>query len=115
MLSRYHESFYTPTTEILNSLGFFGDVYHKNKTDVIDSEGIKVELPGVKSSDVELTVEGRSLRITAKSRLGKEFSYTYSLRSVVDESAIEAHFEDGLLEIKLPKKQELKSRKIPIK
>jgi HSP20 family molecular chaperone IbpA len=115
MLSRYHESFYTPTTEILNSLGFFGDVYHKHKSDVIDSEGIKVELPGVKSSDVEITVEGRLLKVTAKSRLGKEFSYTYSLRSAVDESAIEAHFEDGLLEVKLPKKQELKSRKIPIK
>lgn len=115
MLSKYHENFYTPTTEILNSLGFFGDVYHKSKSDIIDSEGIKVELPGVKSCDVEITVEGRLLKINAKSRLGKEFSYTYSLRSAVDESSIEAHFEDGLLEVKLPKKQELKSRKIPIK
>jgi HSP20 family molecular chaperone IbpA len=59
-------------------------------------------------------VDGRTLKVSGKSRHGKEFSYTYTLRSTVDDSAIAASFQDGLLEISLPKKQETTVRKIPI-
>lgn len=116
MLTRYYDSFRSPSTfDILDSFGFFGDTSPtRRRTDLIDDEGIKIEMPGVKSSDLDISVEGRILKVAGKARTGKEFSYTYTLKTSVDESSIEAHLEDGLLEIKLPKKTETKARKIPI-
>jgi HSP20 family protein len=87
----------------------------QHDVDSIDEKGIKIELPGVKSSNLDVSVQGRTLKVTGKSRHGKEFSYVYSLKSSVDESAITAKFEDGLLDITLPKKSsETTVRKIVI-
>lgn len=80
----------------------------------IDEEGIKVEMPGVNSSNLDIKVEGKSLKISGKSRHDKEFSYTYSISSNVDVEAITASLQDGLLDIKLPKRPETPTRKIPI-
>ena len=115
MLTRYYDNFRSPTIDLLDSFGFFGDstIQHR-RADTVDSGGIKIEMPGVKQSDLEVTVEGRTLKISAKSRTGKEYAYTYTLKSCVDEGGIEAHLQDGLLEISLPKKAESKARKIPI-
>lgn len=114
MITRYHDGFRTPTFDLLDSFGFFGDLQSRTRSDVIDDEGIKIEMPGVKSSDLEVTVEGKTLKVSGKSRHGKEFSYSYALKSTVDENSVTAHLQDGLLEIKLPKKLETKSKKIPI-
>jgi HSP20 family protein len=114
MITRYYDGFRTPTFDLLDSFGFFGDLQTKTRSDSIDDEGIKIEMPGVKSSDLEVTVEGKTLKVSGKSRLGKEFSYAYTLKSLVDENSVTAHLQDGLLEIKLPKKLETKAKKIPI-
>jgi HSP20 family protein len=112
MLTRYYDTFRSPALDLFD---FFGDATHSRpRSDTIDEEGIKIEMPGVKSSDLDVSVEGRILKIAGKSRHGKEYSYTYTLKSVVDESLVEAKLQDGLLEIKLPKKLESKARKIPI-
>lgn len=115
MFTRYYDNLRPPTIDLLDTFGFFGDIpTTRRRTDSIDDEGVKIEMPGVKTSDLDISVEGRILKITAKSRLGKEYSYSYTLKSSVDETLIGAHLEDGLLEIKLPKKAESKVRKIPI-
>ena len=115
MLTRYYDNFRSPAFEILDSFGFFNeDSTTKSRAELIDEEGIKIEMPGVKHGDLEISVDGRLLKVVGKSRHGKNFSYTYSLRNSVDESTIEAKLQDGLLEIKLPKKAETKTRKIPI-
>jgi HSP20 family protein len=114
MLTRY-EKFHSPTLDLLDSFGFFGELSSaKPRADTIDNEGIKIEMPGVNSADLEVLVEGRLLKVSGKSRHGKEFSYTYTLRGAVDETLIKAHLQDGLLEISLPKKADSKARKIPI-
>lgn len=79
---------------------------------IIDDTGIKIELPGVKVSNIDIVVEGKNLKVSGKSRHGKEFSYTYVLKSNIDDALISAKFEDGLLDISLPKKTESSSRKI---
>ena len=116
MMTKYYDGFRTHPFDILDAFGFFGSelTSTKNRTDVIDGEGIKIEMPGVSQSDLEVTVDNRVLKISAKSRHGKEFSHTYSLKSGVDEGSIEAHLQDGLLEVKLPKKKEAQARRIPI-
>lgn len=115
MLTRYYDNFRSPTLDLLDAFGFLNEpTLTRTRADTIDDTGIKIEMPGVKQSDLEITVEGRTLKVSGKSRHGKEFSYTYALKSAVDESAINAKLQDGLLEIQLPKKSETKARKIPI-
>jgi HSP20 family molecular chaperone IbpA len=111
MLTRYHEPFFS------TALDLFPDVMWSSskRSDTIDKDGLKIELPGVKPSDLDVVVEGKSLLVKGKSRLGKDFSYSYSLSSKVNIEGIVAKFADGLLEISLPKKEiETQTRRINI-
>lgn len=115
MLSRYYDTMRSPMFDVFDTFKLLNDVNLSSRYDTIDEEGIKIEMPGVKPSDVEITVEGRYLKVSGKSRHGKEFSYHYSLKSSTDSDAIVAKLQDGLLDIKLPKKQsETSVRKIEI-
>ena len=93
MLVRYNDTMRTSMFDLLDSFKFFND-YERNvsryRNDTIDEEGVKIELPGIKVSDVDVVVDGRSLKITGKSRHGTEFSYLYTLKSTVDETATAA-------------------------
>ena len=117
MLTWYYDTVRTPASEFFDILKTFDDLDKlptRKLKDVFDEEGLKIEMPGVKSSDLDLTVEGRTLKVKGKSRHGRDFSYTYSLHSNVDSEAISAKLQDGLLEISLPKKPESTPRKITI-
>jgi HSP20 family protein len=114
MLTRYYDSFRNPTIDLFDAFKIFDDYEKTYKSETIDNEGVKIELPGVKASDVDVSVEGKMLRITGKSRHGKDFKYVYSLKSNADESNISAKLEDGLLSITIPKKSEQSIRKILI-
>lgn len=106
MLSRYYDTTLSPVFDVFDTFKLLNDFEPvTNRHATIDDEGIKIELPGVKPSDVDVSVKGRTLNIAGKSRHGKEFSYHYSLRSTIDVDAITARLQDGLLDIKLPKKQ----------
>lgn len=114
MLSLYNQF---PVFDILDAIHYIND-HDKSVTrrsrDLIDDSGIKIEMPGVKATDLDITIEGRTLKVTGKSRHGKEFSYSYVLKSGVDDASITSTLQDGLLEITLPKKKEVTARKIPI-
>lgn len=117
MLVRYNDTMRIPTFDLLDSFRLFGDFDRsasRHRNDTIEEEGVKIELPGVKASDVDVTVDGRTLKVTGKSRHGTEFSYVYTLKSIVDDSAITAQLTDGLLTISLPKKAEHSARKITV-
>jgi len=116
MFFRYHDTVRTPMFDIFDTLNALGEssVHStRHRFDVVDEEGIKIELPGVKSSEVDVITEGRILKVSGKSRYGKEFTYKYSLKDSVDESSITASLQDGLLSIILPKK-ESSTRKITV-
>lgn len=118
MLNRYYDTMRTPTfIDLFEPLKLLNEVegtYRYHRADTIDEEGIKIELPGVKPSDVDISVENKTLKVTGKSRHNKEFSYSYVLKSNIDDSAITANLQDGLLTITLPKKPESAPRKITI-
>jgi HSP20 family protein len=113
MLTWYYD---TPRSYRFDLFDVFEDLTKKPKSlkDQIDETGIKIEMPGVTSSDLEVTVEGKLLKIKGKSRHGKEYSYSYSLGSTADESRITASLKDGLLELSIPKRQEASARKIQV-
>jgi HSP20 family protein len=91
---------------------------------------IEAELPGLELSDLEIFVTGRN-QFTLKGErkppavengvahrqergFGK-FVRTIALPYAVDENAVEARFENGVLKVRLPKHEMAKPRKIEIK
>ena len=90
---------------------------------------VKAELPGMKVEDVEVSVVDETLTIKGEKKTEnevKEEDYHHSERSYgrfyrsiglpskVDTKKIEANYEDGVLEISLPKAVEVKTRKITV-
>jgi HSP20 family protein len=97
--------------------------------DVHESEEeylVKVDLPGVKSEDVNVEVNDNVLSISG-SRAADEtgtaqllerpygtFTRTLSLPQGVDNDSIEAGYHDGVLQLRIPKPAERKPKKITI-
>lgn len=96
-----------------------------------DSYVIKAELPGYKEDDVKITVDKHVLHISGeideKEKDGKDRKYlvrerrhesferSFSLPEGLDESKIEASFNNGLLTITLPKSPEEQPKRIEVK
>jgi len=77
---------------------------------------ITADLPGVKNEDVKIDVNDRTLRISGEraresrddansyyERSYGRFVRSFNLPEAVDPKKIEAHFEDGVLRVLLPK------------
>ena len=117
MLTWYYDTLRSPSYEISNALKMIDDFGFKTlstKNYHIDESSIKIEMAGVNASEIDVSVDGKFLKISAKSKHGKEHSYSYKLNSSVDESSITATIQDGLLEISLPKKKDSQPRKIEV-
>jgi HSP20 family protein len=87
---------------------------------------VKIDVPGVKSKDVNVEVNENVLSISG-SRLADEtgtaqlverpygtFARTLTLPQGVDSDSIEAGYHDGVLELRIPKPVERKPKKITI-
>jgi HSP20 family protein len=87
---------------------------------------VKVDLPGVKADDVSVEVNDNVLSISG-SRTADEtgqaqlverpygsFVRTLTLPQGVDSDSIEAGYQDGVLELRIPKPAEQKPKKITI-
>lgn len=102
------------------------------KTDIYETEDMIVmvaDIPGVNREAVDITIDKDVLSIDAYHSAGenKEHSVTYSeylpgdyhrkfrLSREIDSDKIEAIVADGVLELRLPKADEAKIKKIPIK
>ncbi len=87
-------------------------------------------LPGVSKDDVVLEIESDIIRIQGGKKVQKEddknkkyyfrsmethFEQTFNLPKVVDAEKAEAKFKDGVLEVKLPKAEQYKPKRISIK
>lgn len=115
MLTWYYDT--AKYSDFLDAFRSFDDLGTKTSRKLkyeIDEEGIKVEMPGVNSSNLDIKVEGKTLKISGKSRHNQEFTYSYSLSSNIDVEGITASLQDGLLDVKLPKRPDTPTRKIPI-
>jgi len=90
---------------------------------------LTAELPGVDENDVEVNVEGNTLSLKGKREFEKEtkeedyhriersygsFYRSFTLPSYVDQDKIKAEYDDGLLKLIMPKKPELKAKKVKV-
>ncbi len=97
-----------------------------------DSESFKVhaEVPGVKPSDIDISVTGNTLTIRGertmpsvpegaswhrRERQMGRFRRSLTLPEQIDASKVSARCENGVLEILLPRAESAKQRKIEIK
>jgi len=90
---------------------------------------VKAEIPGMKEEDIDVSVEGDILTIKGERKAESEvkeedyylcersygsFSRSVALPSSVDAKKIEANYEDGVLEVSLPKAPEVKAKKVAV-
>lgn len=81
---------------------------------------VKAEIPGVKKENIKVAIEGNQVSIRAEVKMEKEEKKgetvicreryqgqqyrRFTLEQDIDDSKAEAHFQDGVLELTLPKK-----------
>lgn len=91
---------------------------------------VQAELPGVKKEDIQVEIEGNEVTIAAETRRAEEakegekwlrverrYGRTerrFALPQELDEGRAEARFNDGVLELTLPKKAQASGRKVEI-
>lgn len=98
------------------------DMEPRIKMDVVESDRcykVKAEIPGVKKEDIKVDIDGNQVCITAECKsqfqekegntVRSECYYGQKYRSFtlahdIDNSKAEAHYQDGVLELNLPKK-----------
>jgi len=100
--------------------------------DIYETEGevvLTAEIPGIEEKDIEIKVEDNSLTLRGERKFEKEtkednyhrieraygsFFRSFTLPSYVDQDKIEAEHENGILKVRMPKRAELKPRKVKI-
>lgn len=100
---------------------FSATVPAMNVSEDKDNYKVSMAAPGLKKNDFKIDVEGNVLTISAETEEKKEekngrfsrqeynyssFSRSFNLPETIRRDKIEAHYEDGVLSLKLPKKEE---------
>ena len=97
--------------------------------DVYETEAsyvIAIDLPGIDRKAVEIDIDDNRLIIKGTrvveeltkrrtERPGGKFLRAFTVPGAVDQSQIGAEYRDGVLEIRLPKRKEQKSKRVEIK
>ena len=100
------------------------DIYETDTHEVV----IKAELPDVKKEDIGVSVENNVLTLTGErkpeeskreqfqrvERRFGSFSRSFTLPTSVDAGQIAASYKDGVLTIRLPRREETKPRQITV-
>ena len=121
------DDFFKPWNEWFGNsgdiLGRVLTVPQVNITETQDEYMVSLAAPGMKKSDFAIDVEGNMLTISSHKEETKEekekkftrreysyssFSRSFTLPDEVNKEKIEARYEDGLLKLFLPRKEEAK-------
>lgn len=107
------------------------------RLDIREKDGlytVKADLPGVQKEDIDVRIDGRQVSLSAEVRRERQeapsqgeggrtlraeryygfVSRSFTLSDDVDESKAQAHYENGVLELTLPKKATTASRKLAV-
>jgi HSP20 family protein len=100
------------------------DIY-ETETELV----LTAEVPGIDEKDIEIRIEDNTLIIKGERKLEKEakeenyhriersygsFQRSFSLPAYVDHEKVQAEHQDGVLKITMPKRVEVKPRKVKI-
>lgn len=100
---------------------FWSDDSVRNHLPAFKEDGetfyLSFDLPGVKKQDVKVEAHDNRVSVSAqRSSKGRSWSYekTFELPVAINSESIQAQFEDGVLELKVPKAESVKKREIKI-
>jgi HSP20 family protein len=99
--------------------------------DILETEGdlvVRAELPGMKREDIDIEITSESLTIRGERTFDEAakdsylrverpygpFQRSFSIGVPVDAGKIKAKYQDGILEITIPKAETVKPKKIPV-
>jgi HSP20 family protein len=101
------------------------DIYETTSHDVI----VKIELPEMKREDIKVTVEDNVLTIGGERKIdqtaGREqyhriergygaFNRSFTLPNTVDAARVAATYQDGVLTVTLPRREDTRPRQIQV-
>jgi len=90
---------------------------------------VTADLPGVKKEDIDISIEGNRLTISGSRSFEKDekrenyhfiergygrFCRSFTIPTAVNIDGIKASYADGVLTVELPKKEEVKPKKVTI-
>jgi len=103
------------------------------KVDVKEKNGnylVQAELPGIRKEDIQVNIDGPLVSISAERKQEKDVkegervlrteryfgkvSRSFQLGQDIDEDKSSARFNEGVLELTLPKKSAVAARRLPI-
>jgi HSP20 family protein len=137
---------YRPVTDLFGSMledafrtpagwgGRLGGLLRAPEADVMETETemrVTVELPGMRSEDIDVDMENNVLTISGEKHEEREeqgekntwhlserhygkFSRSFVLPRDLDPEKIQARFEDGVLQVSIPKSEKARRRKVEI-
>lgn len=99
--------------------------------DILESESdliVRAELPGIKREDIDVEVTSESLTIRGERKIDEQdgakylrveraygpFQRSFSIGVPVQPDKVKAAYRDGILEVTVPKAEEVKPKKIEI-
>ena len=118
--------FFKPWNEWFDNGGLWGrlaNIPAVNITEQKNAYQVALAAPGLKKEDFKIDVEGNMLTISSEKEESKEekdkkfnrreysyssFSRSFNLPEEINKEQIEAKYEDGVLKISLPRKEEVK-------
>lgn len=101
------------------------DIYETADKEIV----LKAELPGLRREDIDLTVENHTLTIRGERKPDEEAanaqfhrsermfgacSRSFTLPNTVDAARVKAEYRDGVLTVRLPRREEAKPRQITV-
>lgn len=101
------------------------DVYETAEKDVI----VKADLPDIKRDEIKVTFENNVLTIEGERKFASDstrehyhrmergygaFRRSFTLPATVDAARVEANYQDGVLTVKLPRREESRPRQIQV-
>jgi HSP20 family protein len=116
------EELFKPWNDWVERSGLFGKMMTIPPVNIIENEDgyiLSLAVPGMKKEDLKISLEGSILCISSQKEEIEErftrkefnfysFSRSFTLPEDVKPEYIEAKYEDGLLRIVLPRKEEVK-------
>lgn len=136
MLPSMMDDFFKPWNEWFNGGNWMKEITVPavNITEDKDKYMVSVAAPGMKKEDFTIDIDGNIMSISSRKEETKEekdarytrkeynyssFSRSFSLPEEINQASIEAKYEDGILKLMLPKKEEVRkqqlSKQIPVK
>ncbi len=103
------------------------------EVDIFEANGdlvLKAELPGMKKEDIEVTLTDGMITISGEKKKEDEvkkkdyyklersygsFCRSFSLPTEVKGDQVKSTFKDGILEVRMPKSEEAKSKEVKVK